>query len=99
MKLLPTTFGQFWTRVPCSPAFTVTIQILFATFQLFNVKGSTATRIATSPDFRKFATLDDAGIVYNLVDMSLSTATVLWLNVTLMKNEWVKRKYDEVLFK
>ena len=28
-------------------------------------------KIAVSPDFRKFATLDDAGIVYNLVDMSL----------------------------
>ena len=40
-------------------------------FQLFNVKGSSATKIAVSPDFRKFATLDDAGIVYNLVDMSL----------------------------
>ena len=39
-------------------------------FQLFNVKGSSATRIAVSPDFRKFATLDDAGIVYNLVEMS-----------------------------
>ena len=40
-------------------------------FQLFNVKGSSATKIAVSPDFRKFVTLDDAGIVYNLVDMSL----------------------------
>ena len=40
-------------------------------FQLFNVKGSSATKIAVSPDFRKFATLDDAGIVYNLMDMSL----------------------------
>ena len=82
MKLLPTivSFGQFQSvpsTVPRSPAFIITIRILFATFQLFNVKGSTATRIAASPDFRKFATLDDAGIVYNLVDMSLSSATAL----------------------
>jgi hypothetical protein len=37
--------------------------------QLFDVKGSSVAKISASPDFKKFATLDDAGIVYMLKEI------------------------------
>ena len=38
--------------------------------QLFDIRGTCVTRIFASRDFKKFVTIDDAGIVYILEEVS-----------------------------
>jgi hypothetical protein len=40
--------------------------------QLFDIRGTSVTRIHASKDFKKFVTIDDAGIVYILEEIPSS---------------------------
>ena len=49
--------------------------------QLFDIRGTCVTRIFASEDFKKFVTVDDAGIVYILQEVdnviTLQNSTIL----------------------
>ena len=44
--------------------------------QLFDIRGTCVTRIFASRDFKKFVTIDDAGIVYNLEEVFNSATSM-----------------------
>lgn len=43
--------------------------------QVFDIRGTAMTRIQASDDFKKFVTIDDAGIVYILEEIQNSISS------------------------